>query len=252
MPPRFVYDLPVSDIILLYSKSRNCFYVDPTESINIPTVIRYPGLTKHPNLCRLIYESIFFSKSIERCKYCAYIHTYIQLSLYSSTSNHYLLTIFPSLVYGVTLNFFFHFYSCTYTLRSNERNLTRDSRRRAIFFFPNNAKFHWDIDTNNGSINRRFREDSNWRDNDRYGACAVWADPLSHGIRRISAGEEAGPDIKKKVLRAGCLAQLRPPRPANCLLPGLITSLCYSVNARRKPLCLPRLNSLSHVPTHTI
>jgi hypothetical protein len=50
-------------------------------------------------------------------------------------------------------------------------------------------------------------------------------------------------DIKKKVLRAGCLAQLRPPRPANCLLPGLITSLCYSVNARRKPLCLPRLNS---------
>jgi len=50
-------------------------------------------------------------------------------------------------------------------------------------------------------------------------------------------------DIKKKVLRAGCLAQLRPPRAANCLLPGLITSLCYSVNARRKPLCLPRLNS---------
>lgn len=89
MPPRFVYDLPVSDIILLYSKSRNCFYVDPTESINIPTVIRYPGLTKHPNLCRLIYESIFFSKSIERCKYCAYIHTVI----FNSPCIHRLLTI---------------------------------------------------------------------------------------------------------------------------------------------------------------
>lgn len=55
-------------------------------------------------------------------------------------------------------------------------------------------------------------------------------------------------DIKKKALRAGCLAQLQPPRTANCLLPGLITSLCYSVNARRKPLCLPRLNSrLAHI-----
>jgi len=60
--------------------------------------------------------------------------------------------------------------------------------------------------------------------------------------RRLDRG------IKKKVLRAGCLAQLWPPRAANCLLPGLITSLCYSVNARRKPLCLPRLNSrLTHI-----
>lgn len=67
----------------------------------------------------------------------------------------------------------------------------------------------------------------------------------------ISEPEEAGPDIKKKVLRAGCLAQLRPPRPANCLLPGLITSLCYSVNARRKPLCLPPLNYLSLSCTYT-
>jgi len=60
--------------------------------------------------------------------------------------------------------------------------------------------------------------------------------------RRLDRG------IKKKALRAGCLAQLRSPRTANCLLPGLITSLCYSVNARRKPLCLPRLNSrLAHI-----
>lgn len=64
--------------------------------------------------------------------------------------------------------------------------------------------------------------------------------------RRLDRG------IKKKVLRAGCLAQLRPPRAANCLLPGLITSLCYSVNARRKPLCLPRLNSRRvYTSTHT-
>lgn len=63
-------------------------------------------------------------------------------------------------------------------------------------------------------------------------------------------------DIKKKVLRAGCLAQLWSPRAANCPLPGLITSLCYSVNARRKPLCLPRLNSrlayiCIYITTHT-
>lgn len=65
--------------------------------------------------------------------------------------------------------------------------------------------------------------------------------------RRLDRG------IKKKVLRAGCLALLRLPRAANCLLPGLITSLCYSVNARRKPLCLPRLNSrLSYICIYNI
>lgn len=64
--------------------------------------------------------------------------------------------------------------------------------------------------------------------------------------RRLDRG------IKKKVLRAGCLAQLWSPRAANCLLPGLITSLCYSVNARRKPLCLPRLNSrLAYIYVYT-
>lgn len=67
---------------------------------------------------------------------------------------------------------------------------------------------------------------------------------------KASNQEDAGADIKKKVLRAGCLAQLWPRRSANCLLPGLITSLCYSVNARRKPLSLPRLNSLARTYTH--
>lgn len=178
------------------------------------------------------------------------MHTYVYSPLYLSTSNR-LSSHNLSISCRDYTNFFFHFYLVR-TLYVPTKETWHETRDDAPFLFSNNAKFHWGIDTNNGSINRRFREDSDWRDNDRYGACAVWADPLSHGIRRISAGEEAGPDIKKKVLRAGCLAQLRPPRPANCLLPGLITSLCYSVNARRKPLCLPRLNSLSHVPTHTI
>lgn len=138
-------------------------------------------------------------------------------------------------------------------VRSNERNLTRDARHARHFFFPTTQNF------TEASIQTMDRSIEDF-EKSRIGGITIgtararfglifWS---SHRIRRISAGEEAGPDIKKKVLRAGCLAQLRPPRPANCLLPGLITSLCYSVNARRKPLCLPRLNSLSHVPTHTI
>ena len=58
-----------------------------------------------------------------------------------------------------------------------------------------------------------------------------------HTVRsHVHTGRVSGPRDYTSRGGGGVRLPLLPPRPANCLLPGLITSLCYSVNARRKPL----------------